>query len=568
MKKYLSSYPELVKEWHPIKNGDLTPQDVTHGSSKKIWWLCSKGHSFDAVINDRINKKTKCPYCSGRRVSHENNLSSKFPEIAKEWHPSKNGNLNPENVTHGSSKKVWWLCSKGHSFARTINDRTSRIQSICPYCSGSRVSSENNLNVLFPNVSKEWHPTKNLDLVPSNFTYGSKTKVWWLCPLGHSYISRINDRTGKNNSGCSYCSGKKPSAENNLEILYPSIVKEWHPIRNGDLTPKDFTNGSDQKVWWLCSEGHSYETSIKNKTRASSLCPFCAGKKASKDNNLQRLFPEIAKEWHPSKNGNLSPKDFTKGSGEKVWWLCPKGHSYQAIITSRTKKENTGCPSCSNQSSEPEIRIFTEFKYFFPDVKNRHKVENVEIDIFIPSINLGVEFDGSYWHKNKILKDKKKNTFLSNKKITLIRARQFPLKKLSKNDVVVSSKSIKKEDIDAVLSIIIPFVQIALKNKIKAYFKKSSFVNNDLYNKYRSFFPSPFPEKSLLTSHPKIAKQWDYEKNYPLRPENFSYGSVHQAWWVCSNGHSFKSIIYNRIRTKLVCPYCSGKKTLNYDLFK
>ena len=45
----LTSYPHLVKEWHPTMNGDLTPEDITHGSKKKVWWLCSKGHSFDSM---------------------------------------------------------------------------------------------------------------------------------------------------------------------------------------------------------------------------------------------------------------------------------------------------------------------------------------------------------------------------------------------------------------------------------------------------------------------------------------------------------------------------------------
>ena len=42
----LSLYPDLVKEWHPTKNGDLTPNDFTHGSGKKVWWLCPKGLSL------------------------------------------------------------------------------------------------------------------------------------------------------------------------------------------------------------------------------------------------------------------------------------------------------------------------------------------------------------------------------------------------------------------------------------------------------------------------------------------------------------------------------------------
>ena len=76
----LSFYPQLVKEWHPTKNGELTPDDITHGSGKKVWWLCTKGHSYEAKPNHRTGMKSNCPYCSGNRVNKENNFSVMFPD--------------------------------------------------------------------------------------------------------------------------------------------------------------------------------------------------------------------------------------------------------------------------------------------------------------------------------------------------------------------------------------------------------------------------------------------------------------------------------------------------------
>mgnify|MGYP000707564255 FL=1 len=136
----LNSYPHLVKEWHPTKNGDLTPDKVTSGSHKKVWWLCPKGHSYESLPYSRTSKNPRgCPYCSGRRASDENNLLALFPLIAKEWHPTKNGELNPRDFTYGSSKKVWWLCPKGHSYESTPKSRTRKgRQSGCPYCSGNK----------------------------------------------------------------------------------------------------------------------------------------------------------------------------------------------------------------------------------------------------------------------------------------------------------------------------------------------------------------------------------------------------------------------------------------------
>ena len=80
---------------------------------------------------------------------------------------------------------------------------------------------------------------------------------------------------------------------------YKHLVKEWHPTKNGELTPDDYTHGSDMKVWWVCDKGHSFSTSVSDRTRQKPIgCKYCAGKKASKENNLEALFPEIAKDWH------------------------------------------------------------------------------------------------------------------------------------------------------------------------------------------------------------------------------------------------------------------------------
>lgn len=110
--------PLLAKEWHPTKNGNLTPFDVTCGSNKIIWWLLpyddpKTGRHFNfewqAKINNR-NKGASCPFLSERQVwKNFNDLATCNPQLAKEWHPTKNGDLTPFDVTCGSNKIVWWL---------------------------------------------------------------------------------------------------------------------------------------------------------------------------------------------------------------------------------------------------------------------------------------------------------------------------------------------------------------------------------------------------------------------------------------------------------------------------
>ena len=125
---------------------------------------------------------------------------------------------------------------------------------------------------------------------------------------------------------------------------------------------------------------------------------------------LLSSYPHLVKEWHPTNNGDLTPNDITHGVEKKVWWLCPKGHSHKSRIKDRTNKKS-GCPYCSNQSSQPEIRLLSELKWFFEEVNNRYKVDGVEIDIFLPNLNIGIEYDGNYWHKDKEDIDLEKNEF-------------------------------------------------------------------------------------------------------------------------------------------------------------
>src|ERR1700737_180778 len=109
--------PEVAAQWHPTKNGDLTPADFAAGSNQIVWWRGRCRHEWDAKGVDRTAKKRGCPFCSGKRIALGfNDLCSAFPGIAAEWHPTKNEQTTPESVHPGSEKKVWWLGKCGHEW--------------------------------------------------------------------------------------------------------------------------------------------------------------------------------------------------------------------------------------------------------------------------------------------------------------------------------------------------------------------------------------------------------------------------------------------------------------------
>ena len=280
-----------------------------------------------------------------------NDLATTKPELAAQWHPTKNGDLTPKDVTAGSNKKVWWQCTKGHEWQAVVYSRSQGTG--CPFCSGLLpIVSVTDLAKINPELAAEWHPTLNGDLTPKDVTAGSGKKVWWMCDKGHEWKAAINNRS--KGSRCPYCLGLLPIVgETDLATTNPELAAEWHPTKNGVLTPKGVTAGSGKKVWWKCSMGHEWQTAICQRKHGTG-CPVCgrkiAGSKLTERNvlisgSLQQKRPNLAAEWHPTKNGDLTPRDVTAGSSKKVWWMCDQGHEWQAVIKIRSR--GTGCPVCS-----------------------------------------------------------------------------------------------------------------------------------------------------------------------------------------------------------------------------
>ena len=125
---------ELLKEWNYAKNTDVVPEKVSTYSKKKVWWICSKGHEWEATIANR-SIGTGCPYCKNKKVlSGYNDLLTIHPNLKEEWDYKKN-TIEPNEVSCSSIKKVWWKCSNGHAYEAKIYDRTHGKS--CPICRNS-----------------------------------------------------------------------------------------------------------------------------------------------------------------------------------------------------------------------------------------------------------------------------------------------------------------------------------------------------------------------------------------------------------------------------------------------
>ena len=397
--------PDLAAEWNYEKNGNLRPEDVTCKSGKKVWWKLPydvpmdykvEGKHFEfeweATISGR-SRGDNCPYLSGRAAAWEgfNDLQTVKPELAKQWHPTKNGNLKPNQITSGSNKEIWWLfpyddhkTGKHFDFEwkNTVKNRNKNLN--CPYLTGYAVwEGFNDLQTVNPEFAKQWHPTRNGNLKPNQVVYGSNKKVWWLLPyddpktgkhFDFEWKASIDSRI-RNNIGCPYLSNRAVwKGFNDLQTTNAELAKQWHPIKNGNLKPNQITSGSNKKIWWLLLYDDSktgkhfdfeWKASIDSRM-SGKYCPFLSGQAVWPGfNDLETVNPELAKQWHPTKNGNLKPNQVTYGSKKKVWWLFPyddirtgKHYDFEWTAEIKCRNKNSNCPFIAMSYGEELVKKY------------------------------------------------------------------------------------------------------------------------------------------------------------------------------------------------------------------
>lgn len=432
-------YPTIAKEWHPYKNAPLLPSQISKKNGIKVWWQCQHGHEWQASVHDRADG-TGCPRCATRR-------NTSFPEQAvffyikqlypdaihryrdifnngmeldvyvpsirvgvefdgARWHHSDEA-ITREKLKHQicqehkirlirireespepfclTADKVYVIRPKSYR-----KDLVGALQAVLDYIDPSSnfwtrknpnqihstvivdidrdfaeilknlSSIPNSLVEKRPDLIADWHWERNGRLSPSMFVVNSNDTVWWKCHFcGHEWQTPIIARAGKNGHGCNVCSQSKRGKtftrkcvdeRGSLMDHYPELASEWHPTKNGELTPSDITWGRFKKVWWLCSAcGHEWEASPLNRSSKKVGCPACSGRVPRiGENDFKTLYPQLAQEWCYEKNFALLPEQFLPKSGKKVWWKCGScGHCWESEIRCRTNGHN--CPICAKR---------------------------------------------------------------------------------------------------------------------------------------------------------------------------------------------------------------------------
>lgn len=326
-------------------------------ASKQGAWtasiICRRGHWSQRTMHSAFKTlkagRDGCPYCAGSRaLAGYNSMAETHPNIAAQWHPTLNGDTVPSHITRaGTSPSYWWICSSGHEWQASPGNRTKGQG--CPYCSRRRCTpGVTSLDVTHPSIAAEWNYRLNGDKVPSMITSGSGAVIEWICPRAHEYATTPAARTGRRGVGCPVCANARVLAgANDLATSHPHIAKEWHPSRNGAVTPQTVGAGTPRKYYWRCQIGHDYLSPVNARTRGTG-CPACAGQQVIAGyNDLLTTHPHVAAEWDHDANGSRTPDSVISGSARKAYWICPLGHKYAKPINARAA--GSACQYCSNR---------------------------------------------------------------------------------------------------------------------------------------------------------------------------------------------------------------------------
>ena len=419
-----------------------------------------------------------------------------------------------------------------------------------------------------PNLINKWDYEKNNinGLDPSKITEGSHWNADFICPkCGNKWNGII--RHFKNTKYCEECIRKESQfsrrkkeieSKGSLYDLYPEIAKEWDYMENDKLNinPKTVLPSSNFNVTWICPKcGEKYKTYIGNRTKGTG-CPYCAGQKVMAGiNDLATTRPDLLKEWDYERNDKigLKPQEVMRGTHVIANWICPVGHEYQKEIKLRTSGQ--GCTICAqeSQTSFPEQALYFYLSKSFKNVKNRYG--NPEIDIFIPELNFGIEYDGLFSHKNKEKKDELKSKILKDKGVYLLRIKEVNKILKPDSDSIIYCIPSNYNHMGEVLR----KVFLIIKNKYRVNIKSDINLERDRIL-IEELYVKSLKQNSIVIKYPEIAREWDYEKNGKIKPEFIPYGSSKKYWWKCKN-HSYLASPKHRVHgTK--CPYCALKELL------
>lgn len=358
----------LLDEWDYEKNelDSLTPTSVACGTNRSVWWRCSLGHSYEARISHRKNG-LRCPYCIGRRVlAGFNDLESQYPEIAQDWDHEKNV-LRPNQIVQHSSSVVHWKCHKcGHEWKTAVSKRTGKQPSGCPKCINHGMSRIE--MAIYLTLKKQFPLAKyrnkingvEFDIILPEIKLAIEYDGWYFHNPSMKR-SRIDKASVAQTAGLTLFRVVEERAPNENFYFENNVL-----FYNVNYNTK-YIEVCKQVL--LCLTKH-YNARITIDVDENIIKQAIAAiASLSSDNSLAVQAPQVAAEWHPTKNGVLKPENLDVHSHVDAWWICSKcNNEYKKTIHRRTDirpHSAGGCPYCSGQR---RLVGFNDFETLFPGI--------------------------------------------------------------------------------------------------------------------------------------------------------------------------------------------------------
>lgn len=422
-----------------------------------------------------------------------------------------------------------------------------------------------------PELSTRWACDLNDGVDKSSVPAGTRKRYWWRCQTepAHVWKSSPHDLPKR----CPICHPRHPVFAQSLAGLYPKIADEIDRTLPSQPKAEDLFPQSNKKLTWRCRHGHSYQATVQQRTKHERQCPEClvlglvfpskSGRRLSTCYNLLTEFPDIASELHPSLNGNVDASRVSPKTSKKFFWQCTRNpnHVWQTSVSNRTRL-GSGCPYCYNQTSRGEIRVYAEIRSVFANVEHRRRVNGREIDVWLETMQIGIEYDGAFWHKDTEDQDNKKIGVFERNGISLIRIREQPLAADRGLDLSIRHP-ISKADMNNVFQLICKVATLTSLqlDLVKDYISKSTFSDEAGYNRLLLGCDKPPFERSLA-SNPSVANTWHAELNSPLMPSDVWIGSNAYAWFACATcTKAFRAKVYKRaslVQNVAKCKQCAS----------
>lgn len=578
----IADNPELLKHWD-YANNTCAPGEVTMGnSSKECYWICSKCGKSHKRTPYNEQKSTLCQACGAKkgvangykkRIEKSHSIADD-PILSKCW-DYENNTADPSKITYRSNKKYKWICPEcGIGFERSASHMCDG--NLCNDCANKKRAKTHHNNYMRtaksvandPELLKCWD-FKNNTCDPHDVPQKSNEYFYWVCPnCGKSFR-----RTGNNQYVslrlCDDCaidvrtaSLQKYLQEHSEKVAdRPNMLAMWDYENNTVSPDKVLAHATTVEYWWKCPICGKLEKATPDKKYEAKTCWDCGNKiggitrrkgEVKRKGSFAHHHPYLAKEWHPTLNGDLTPNDITSGCGENFYWQCKYGHTYKATVIDRVKR-HAGCPTCkmslSTSFAEQAIAFYLSK---IVKVDQHYKKGGFNFDMFIEPLKAVVEYDGMFWHSkgDVVERDSRKDKYCRKKGWRIIRVKESDKINKVEGNLIYAQR--RNTDyvwlINQVCSLlgVLPPVDID--------------IEHDTPEIYARVNPIEKPN-SLAVKKPELLRYWHYEANAPVTPDMVSAFSRMLFSWRCPDcGHEWTEEIVKVARKKILCPECRKNK--------